>query len=250
MTDAERPGREEDIEPLRRWERSWAGVAGTALAGAGAVSVFMTDNQAGSVGLLVSGTALLILAVNGTPLTRARFMDYEVELARQRRKAVVARVQEENPEEARRILEVLFTLDPEAATDPGARTVYLETYLLLLTAKLLQLFPGVRVRQRMNDYARADLTLASSANDALVEISVRPFPMRDMRRLRAIVQRNVVPRLLPLVVVTGGLPRVSEDMGQVLDQNGIWAVQWRGSGDDETLKAAIEAAFAEARDGG
>ncbi|MGP3982448.1 hypothetical protein [Streptomyces sp. KR80] len=247
MTDADLPAPEpEDVEPLRRWERLWAGLAGAILSGAGVVSVFTTSNQAGSVGLLVAGTVLLVMAVSGTPLTRARFMEYEVGLARQRRRAVVARVQEESPEEARRLLEVLFTLDPEAATDPRARAAYSESYSLLLSAQLHQLFPGSSIGNLTADRGGADMTLRSADRDALVGIVVKPFPMRDARRLREALQRYTGPRVAPVLIVTSELPPVSDAFERSVHDRGVRFVQWRGAEDDEGLRTAVKAAFTEA----
>jgi hypothetical protein len=106
-----------DAAPLSRWERLAASLSGIALSGAGATAVFITGNQAGSVALLLVGVVLLIMAINGSPLTRARYQDYELFMAR-RRHQIVATINQDSPEEARQALQVLSSVDPGASRDP------------------------------------------------------------------------------------------------------------------------------------
>lgn len=66
---------------LSRVERVLCGLLGAALTITGTVAVFETDNEFGSVGLLVVGGTLLLMALGYAP-TRLKVGDREVELER------------------------------------------------------------------------------------------------------------------------------------------------------------------------
>lgn len=119
VAELEGDGDEDDPlegEPLTRWQRAAAAAAGVALSGAGAASVFLSGNQAGSVALLAVGGAFLLVAVNGMPILGARLKDYELTMARRRRR-LLGEIEQEALEEQRAQLRVLRTLDPKALYD-------------------------------------------------------------------------------------------------------------------------------------
>ena len=66
---------------LSRVERVLCGLVGAALTIAGTVAVFATENEFGSVGLLVVGGTLLLMTLGYAP-TRLKVGDREVELER------------------------------------------------------------------------------------------------------------------------------------------------------------------------
>ncbi|GAA0906739.1 hypothetical protein [Streptomyces rhizosphaericus] len=101
---------------------SLSGLALSGVSGAGAAAVFIVGNQAGSVAPLLGGVVLLIMAINGSPLTRARYQDYELFVPRPRRQ-IVATIDHDSPEEARQVLQVLNAVDPGASRDPLAAQV-------------------------------------------------------------------------------------------------------------------------------
>jgi hypothetical protein len=112
-----------ESDPLSRWQRFSASLIGVTLTAAGGASVFVSANQAGSVVLMASGSAFLLMAVNGVPILRARAKDYEITLAR-RRKEVLKIAEREAPSEARKKLDYLQNIDPVTASDPAIRAFY------------------------------------------------------------------------------------------------------------------------------
>jgi hypothetical protein len=82
-----RPARPEDGHPdpqvqpaVGRVGRALSLLVGTALVGAGSVSVFISNNGGGSLGLLVGGIFLLIIGMTGDAPTRIKIGDKELVL--------------------------------------------------------------------------------------------------------------------------------------------------------------------------
>jgi hypothetical protein len=77
-----------EVDPLSRWQRIGGGVAGTALAGAGAVATFVSENGAGSAVALVVGGFFLLMAITGMPFLGGRLMDAELVMGRRRARLI------------------------------------------------------------------------------------------------------------------------------------------------------------------
>ncbi|MFI5826926.1 hypothetical protein ACIA6C_06655 [Streptomyces sp. NPDC051578] len=237
---------EPDAQPLSRWERLGASLSGVCLAGAGIAAVFMTSNQAGSVALLLVGAVLLIMAINGSPLTRARYQDYELLMAH-RRRSLAATIGQEEPQDARQALEVLNAIDPRSSDDPVVAQVSAAVYEREVAERLVRTYPnavlvggpqdlgidilvptpsarvGVQVkagRTVLTNYQlRHVLEAAVDGNrsrrdpiDGLLLVTNRPLPQQLHRRLRE--------------VETLGLP--------------IGVVRWVDAQDDEVLSAKLD----------
>jgi hypothetical protein len=117
----------ESADPLTRWQRLGSSVIGVGLAGAGAASVFTTQNQAGSVALLAVGGAFLLTAVSGLPIHGAKIKDWEFRMAVVRRQ-VVERARSGPPEQAQAMLEILKALDPAADHDPAVAALEITVF--------------------------------------------------------------------------------------------------------------------------
>ncbi|MFQ6141755.1 hypothetical protein ACLMNJ_01590 [Streptomyces seoulensis] len=100
-------------KPLTGWERWAAGFLGFLMVGVGGLAVFTREVEGGPTALIAIGALLLVMAVTGAPITRARFGDNEVTLARQRIEAerVIAQA---DPQSAQSALAVMAAYDPTA----------------------------------------------------------------------------------------------------------------------------------------
>lgn len=237
---------EPDALPLTRWERLGASLAGITLAGAGVVAVFVTGNQAGSVALLLVGAVLLIMAINGAPLTRARYQDYELLMAR-RRHEIVATIEQEEPQDARQALQVLSAVDPGSADDPFVAQVTAAVYEREVADRLARVYPG---SHRVS--GRADLGVDILVETPTARIGVQVKAGRTVLTNSAL--RNVIQaasgarnsRLAPidglLVVTNRPLPhdvsrRLREVTNPVLPTT---VVRWVDDQDDTVLEARVQ----------
>jgi hypothetical protein len=97
------------------WERVLAGAVGLASAGGGGVSVFISNNQAGSTALLLVGGIFLLLAVQGTAIRRATRESLELD-PRTARTRVIKKapeiLKEEGADKAEAFMEGAITRDP------------------------------------------------------------------------------------------------------------------------------------------
>lgn len=117
-----------EADPLSRWQRIGGAAAGTLLAGAGSVAIFVSENGAGSAVALVVGGVFLLMAITGMPFLGGRLMDAELMMGR-RRARLIQRARAAPPLEARFLLDSLVLTDPDAIEDPNA--VALDFALLL-----------------------------------------------------------------------------------------------------------------------
>lgn len=240
-------GPEPDAAPLSRWERLSASVLGLGLSGAGVVAVFMTGNQAGSVALLLVGVVLLLMAINGSPLTRARYQDYELFMAR-RRRDVVANMQDDSPEEARQALQVLSTLDPGARRDPVVARVSNHLLELEVVRRLQRLYQATEVSRGPLDLG-VDAVVPVDGSRIGVEVAGGtgdiPLQTSDLRR---IVNRASTGRMRlggasidGLLIVTNRplhthMARRIRDVSEIMPTG---VVRWVDEQDDQALEAAI-----------
>lgn len=237
-----------DAAPLSRWERVSASVLGLGLSGAGGVAVFVTGNQAGSVALLLVGVVLLVMAINGAPLTRARYQDYELSMAR-RRRHVVENIRDESPEEARQALQVLNTMDPGASRDPVV--VRASGYLLEIevVSHVQRLFPAAEVNRGPFDYG-VDAVVPLNGRRIGVEVKGgsgdAPLRIADLRGVvHAVRNRGLrmgAANIDGLLIVTNKMlptdpARRIRDLSQIMPTG---LVRWVDEQDDQALRDAIE----------
>ncbi|WP_307538944.1 hypothetical protein [Streptomyces sp. V3I8] len=208
----------------------------------------MTSNQAGSVALLLVGVVLLLMAINGSPLTRARYQDYELFMAR-RRRDVVANMQDDSPEEARQALQVLSTLDPGASRDPVVARVSNQLLEFEVVRRLQRLYPATEVSQGPFDQGvdavvpmgayRIGVEVLGGSGDALL-------PSADLRRIvhRVDSRRTRLggPTIDGLLIVTNrALPvHISRRVREVSEVIPTGVVRWVDEQDDQALEAALQ----------
>ncbi|MFJ8605135.1 hypothetical protein ACIREM_41805 [Streptomyces shenzhenensis] len=215
------------------------------MSGAGVAAVFLTSNQAGSVALLLAGAVLLIMAINGAPLIRARYQDYELFMARRRRR-VVAAIEEDSPEEARQALQVLNALDPGASRDPVVAQVSGAILEREVIDRLRRWFPEtVPYGGAMDQGVDAVVSLDSGRIGVQVKSGSHPltsFQLRDI--VHRITNRGTdlaVSGVDGVLVVTN-MPLASTLSRRVRELNSIMptaVVRWVDEQDDQALETAV-----------
>ncbi len=229
-----------DAAPLSRWERLAAAVAGVLACGAGVLAVFRSDNQAGTVALILAGALFLLMGVNGAPLVRARYQDYELFMARRRRE-VVGNIDDEPVESAVVALETLRTVDPQAARDPAFLHAAAALYGRQVFNRLKQIEPNATYTDGPGDMGR-DAVLQAPGGQIAVSIrgGSNKFFQADL------VAATHIPHDLAdaiLIVTSKALPpnidrRLRE--ARNADSRPIELVRWVDSQDDEILREKVE----------
>jgi len=240
------------IDPLHRWERLCAGLAGAALCIAGTWAVFRAPNEAGSVFLLLLGGAFLFIGVQGTAVRRLGGDSVGVEMERRRwtrglRRAEERARSEENPEVAKGIADAVVMIDPS----PSPAAVEMQAafdYELLVQAGFQRI--GARIQTHSRRSA-IDLTVTLPEHGIVpidVEIIYRssngPFRRGDMAQWQATMSDTVtVPDdgAKPMLFVTNA--PLSPDVRAFNESAAIYgrfrAVSFNGALDDEALLRAL-----------
>lgn len=122
--DGARPVR---LGRLDKWERPAAGVAGSALAGAGVVAVFISQNQAGSATLVVIGGLFLLMALSGRTIESVRIGDWEFTMSELRRQAA-EQARSGLTEQAQATLNILKKINPASGRDPEVHAVEISVF--------------------------------------------------------------------------------------------------------------------------
>ncbi|MEU7381380.1 hypothetical protein AB0A91_15530 [Streptomyces sp. NPDC042207] len=186
------------------------------------------------------------MAINGSPLTRARYQDYELFMARRRRQ-IVATISQDSPEEARQALQVLSTVDPGASRDPAVAQVSALVLEREVTNRLTSLYPSTVVAGGPGDMG-VDAVLPTARGVVGIEIKAGTTPLYGSQlRVMALVAAHARPAAAPdgvdaLLVVTNKplpatLPRRLRELGSILP---IAVVRWVDEQDDQALQAKIQ----------
>ncbi len=237
---------EGDGEPLSRWGRLAAGVAGLALSGAGTAAVFVTQNQAGSVVLVLGGIVFLLMLISGNPLLSLGHGDTQMLFATRRRR-VIQEAEEAPPREARSALEALSTIDPRVSRDAAFIQTSARVYERLVYSELIRLFPDISVREEKLDASGFDLIVATS-DRRMVSVELRestsPVSAQTIRQLLGLAAVSVTGALL---VSNQRLTRAADELLRRAQEGGSNAffVQWRDENDSDALKDAVIVALRE-----
>jgi hypothetical protein len=213
-------------------------VAGSLLATGGVMAVFMTDNQAGSVALLLISAVFMIMSINGAPLLGIRYSDNEIRLGSRGRR-VLANVIKEPPEIARQTLDALVNYDPRIRDDPMAH------------ANLQLVFPRAGITQIDFDNEWADLAIAVPENGRIssmqvVEIALK-YTYNDVALSTASLRDFAeyrTGRTVPTVLVTNyripaELERRRRELRYEYGED-VVIIRWVDPEDNQALKEAIE----------
>lgn len=237
---------EPEAAPLSRWERLGASLSGIILSGAGVAAVFVTSNQAGSVALLLVGVVLLIMAINGSPLTRARYQDYELFMNRRRRQ-IAATIEQESPADARQALRVLSAIDPRAIEDPAVARVSAHVYEREVVNCLARIYPETQHRGGAGDQG-VDATVRTPEGLIGVQVkagrgSLTGAAIRNIVQAAAYARESGHVPIRGLLVVTN-MPFSRDHVGRRIRESGAnlptVVVRWLDEQDDDALKATLQ----------
>lgn len=215
-TKPEQPAADEPDETvpehgLVAWERVLAGAVGLTAAVGGGVSVFTSDNQAGSTALLLLGAIFLLLAVQGTAIRRATRESVEMD-RRAGRKRVTEKAQEvleeQGADKAAAFIAGATTRDPGLISDSRVvgfnAQLFEESVIAQISALGLNKFEyklsvsrDVRVRSYRFDAVIKRLDREDAWIVAEVKYTSHPFVRSDnlqhtMARIQAIRRPGLI----------------------------------------------------------
>ncbi|WP_406353157.1 hypothetical protein OHB56_12100 [Streptomyces sp. NBC_01635] len=250
MSDTSDPCNESDTvddaegEPLSSWGRFAAGITGLALSGSGAAAVFVTDNQAGSVALVLGGIVFLLMLISGNPLLSLGHGDTQMKFAaKRRRERVINEAREAPPQEARRTLDVLRTVDPGATSDTSFIQTSAHVYGSLLKVELIRIYPEYDLIEQRVD-AGADFRIHTpDRRSASIEVKYlgqqRALSAMHVRQLIGMASVSAEGHLL---ISNRRLTRAAAEMMSDAQGRGIKVefVHWRDDLDNRDLKQAVD----------
>ncbi|WP_133057106.1 hypothetical protein [Frankia sp. KB5] len=234
-------------EPLGLWERLYAGLAGVALSVAGVWAVFGTAREAGPPFLLLTGTAFLFIAIQGTAVRRLGG-DSGIEMERRVRRQLASQVveaarNEGDPDIARGMTRAAEIIVPYADRGLDMQRVAL-TYELLIEAALVSL--GADVVRIQND-GPYDLSANFSESDLqqwMVRVIVKYRSSGSRFDRRAIPREVGGRRIVAALIVTNApltseVQAINEDSGE--EYGSVAVVTYRDASDDSALRNALRA---------
>ncbi|NJP70796.1 restriction endonuclease [Streptomyces sp. C1-2] len=205
------------------------------------MAVFVTNNQAGSVALVLGGIVFLLILISGNPLLSLGHGDTQMRFVTRRRR-VIQEAEEAPPREARSALEALSMIDPRASRD----TAFIRTsglvYERLVYAELTRLFPEFSVMsQGIDGPVHFDIIVATPERRAIfVELKSLQSPVSSIavHQVTGMAATGVMGGLLvanqPLTRAARILLRQAQESG-----NNVSFVQWRDENDSDALKDAV-----------
>ena len=247
--DAEEPETEDGGSgPLAWWQRALAGLVGVAMTGAGGYSVFKTTNQAGSATLLIFGCIFMISSLNGAQIQGLKLKDSDISWYKTKVRREYAKVAEqEPPQQARKLLDALSTVDPQAARDPLVQRVSVEVYVRQIFEALDRLAGPGKLSAAFKggpDYG-ADVLVDTTAGRIAIVVKTTKNGILRVEDLDETLSRAAAKGYPGVLIVTNG--RLSsaarihpspEAMGQVFGVQ-LRVVQWFDGADDEQLRGAL-----------
>ncbi|CAL9314207.1 hypothetical protein [Streptomyces sp. SudanB182_2057] len=238
-------GPEDDFSaPLSRRAQIGAGVVGVLLTGGGGVAVFVADNQAGTVALILAGAIFLLMMFGGSPLHSLGFGEANLRFAR-RRAAVVNEAIDSPPDQAPRVLRDLEAVNTPGRPDRTVNALSERVYEDAVAHFLASNFPGYRtIREKpVRPGRRVDFAVESPSGAALV-LETRYYrsgnpvgpQMIDMAAGYHTVTGSPV-----LLVSNSPLSRTGAEHLHALREGGadVHHVQWVPDGDDEPFRNMV-----------
>jgi hypothetical protein len=223
---------------------------GVGLATAGAWSVFVGTNQAGSVSLLTIGGISFLYGVNGAPVVRAKAKDYEVRLASVRRRAVF-KAQSEAPDEALRTIKAAASFDLESHIDPQFERAAERIYGDAVRDALDRIAPtgtaALFIGYEFGVDWLFDTTQGRIGIETIFSSEARPYVIGSFRRLAPRLNESGLPGV---IIVATEFP-ASGSMSRRYFENAATIPHsvaiWNGSDDDDNLKVALSELMAQLR---
>jgi hypothetical protein len=169
---SEEPGNDPLPDPMRLWERWMAGLFGSGFGVAGTFAVFKTSNQVGSSVLLVVCAALLLIAIQGTPLVKLGGDKASIEMAKRARRvqeAIERARSESNPDVAHGILEAAEIIEPQFTQNPATQGLL---YQERVTSAITKLFENVTPEPADGRY---EISVTTPMGETVVEVKYKRF---------------------------------------------------------------------------
>lgn len=136
-----------ETDGLNLIERWLAGLVGFMLQSAGTVTVFVTDNQAGSAALVLVGTLLMIIGLQGTPVLRASKEFIELQQRRKLSNQVEELRDEGDADAARLVAEKAADASPRLRRDPVVDALVAELYERSVSHAVYRAADGMAVQR-------------------------------------------------------------------------------------------------------
>ncbi|WP_159074298.1 hypothetical protein [Streptomyces dioscori] len=168
--------------PLTRLERTLAGGMGLLMIGGGTTAVFTRKVEAGPTALITVGALLVVIAISGVSIKRARIGDNEITL--HNRQAAALQLSRTPADELDAALSVLAAYDPAAVTDPSIRMAISGAYTSAVLSSLERKF-GSNVSRFKHSF---DAEVALDVG--MVAIEIQHFQSAD-RNVRAQLRHKV-----------------------------------------------------------
>ena len=232
--------------PLAWWQRTLAGLVGVTMTGAGGYSVFKTSNQAGSATLLIFGCIFMISSLNGAQIQGLKLKDSDISWYKSKVRREYARAAEqEPPEEGRKILETLSSVDPQAARDPAVQRASGYVYARQVSEALHRIADPRNITEAFQGGPDYGVDMFLNMAPATVAVIVKsPFSgVLAYRDLESIVSKAVRSGYRTILVITNAsqtarvLAWHEEIQKSYLVR--LKVVRWIDQQDDEALLRAL-----------
>ncbi|MET7744801.1 hypothetical protein [Streptomyces sp. NPDC005385] len=190
--------------PLTRLERTLAGGMGLLMIGGGTAAVFTRKVEAGPTALITVGALLVVIAISGVSIKRAKIGDNEITL--HNRQAAALQIARTPADELNAALNVLAAYDPTAVTDPSIRMAISGAYTSAVISSLVRKF-GSNISKPKHSFD-AEVVLGVG----LIGIEIQHYQsidrnirmrLRDMaRRLADRVARSSAERYQGIAIIS------------------------------------------------
>ncbi|MFG1811754.1 hypothetical protein [Streptomyces sp. NPDC049040] len=178
--------------PLTRLERSLAGLMGILMVGGGTAAVFTRKVEAGPTALITVGALLVVIAISGVAIKRAKIGDSEITL--HNRQAAAMAISRTPADELDTALSVLAAYDPAAVSDPSIRMAISGAYDSAVLSSLERKYGADFSRLRRGAGFDAEI----SFNVGVLAIEILHFPSEgaEMRQRLKHMVHNFTRRIL------------------------------------------------------
>ncbi|MGY1946244.1 hypothetical protein [Nocardia asiatica] len=243
----DRPEQFESSEgaPLTKLERAAALTFGTGFGGSGVAAVFLSDNQAGTAALFLLAAVLLLIGVQGTPLTRFGSGENNAEFARKTAGRLLRQAsQQEDPRVAEGVVQAAaIVLEPSVARHIEDRISPREYEYEVLAA--LRRVAGPQQIQAHGSDRSVDFAIDLPSGTVAVEVKLAVGHANIPAVVAQIAALSQTAHSFDkaLVVVRNTLPtalaRLRDELKNLQHPGECEVVHWRSEEDDEALRRAL-----------
>ncbi|MEV6769915.1 hypothetical protein AB0N05_14940 [Nocardia sp. NPDC051030] len=219
-------------------ERSLALVLGVTTGTSGTIAVFVSENQAGTAALFIVSAALLLMAVQGTPLTRFGSGEHSVEFVRRQlgRELIQQGRLEESAEAARAYVEAASIVEPSIGGNSSITGLQYETTVGEALTRLSDSPVRRGVFDRNVDFF---VRYENTTIGVIVKCTQNPVSLGVLQHLVDKVENRVSPIA---IVVDKASSRALDQFPNWLDESkrpNVRLVEWHSADDDHALQSAL-----------